>query len=72
MNDPDIYKKYLSMYMRFILGFLFQFIGLVAVCSVMSDSLRPHGLQHAKLLSPSLSPGVCSNSSPLSRYLNGT
>ena len=33
--------------------------------SVTSDSLRPHGLQHASLLCPSLSPGVCSNSRPL-------
>ena len=31
----------------------------------MSDSLRPHGLQHARLPCPSLSPGVCSNSCPL-------
>ena len=30
--------------------------------SVMSDSLQPHGLQHARLPCPSLSPGVCSNS----------
>ena len=28
----------------------------------MSHSLRPHGLQHTRLLCPSLSPGVCSNS----------
>ena len=33
----------------------------------MSDSLWPDGLQHAGLLCPSLSPGVCSNSCPLSR-----
>ena len=32
----------------------------------MSDSLWPHGLQHARLLCPSLYPGVCSNSCPLS------
>ena len=32
----------------------------------MSDSLRPHGLQHARLPCPSPSPGVCSNSQPLS------
>ena len=31
----------------------------------MSDSLWPHGLQHARLPCPSLSPGVCSNSCPL-------
>ena len=27
---------------------------------VVSDSLRPHGLQHARLPCPSLLPGVCS------------
>ena len=32
----------------------------------MSDSLRSHELQHTRLPSPSLSPGVCSNSCPLS------
>ena len=32
----------------------------------MSDSLRPHESQHARLPCPSLSPGVCSNSCPLS------
>ena len=35
--------------------------------SVVSDSLQPHGLQHAKLPCPSLTPGVCANSCPLSR-----
>jgi len=34
--------------------------------SVVSDSLGPHGLQHARLLCSPLSPGVCSDSSPLS------
>ena len=32
------------------------------------DSLRPHGLQHARLPCPSLSPQVCSNSCPLSQW----
>ena len=31
----------------------------------MSDSLQPHRLQHARLLCPSLTPKVCSNSCPL-------
>ena len=31
-------------------------------CSVMFNSLRPHGPQHTKLLCPPLSPGVCSTS----------
>ena len=29
--------------------------------SLMSDSLRPHGLQHTRLLCPSPTPGACSN-----------
>ena len=33
----------------------------------MSSSLQTHGLQHARLLHPLLSPGVCSNSCLLSR-----
>ena len=37
-------------------------------CSVMSDSLQLHELQHAKLLCPSPSPRACSNSCPLSRW----
>ena len=32
--------------------------------SVMSDSLRPHGLQDTRLPCPSLSPWVCLNSCP--------
>ena len=34
--------------------------------SVMSDSSRPHGLQHTRPPCPSLSPGVCPSSRPLS------
>ena len=34
----------------------------------MSDSLRPHGLQPARLLSPPLSPTVFSNLCPLSQW----
>ena len=36
--------------------------------SVMSDSLRPHGLQHARLTCPKSSPGVCSHSCLLSPW----
>ena len=35
-------------------------------CSVVSDSLRPHGLQHARTPGPSPTPRVYSNSRPLS------
>ena len=41
-------------------------------CSVMSDLLWPHGLQHARSPCPSLSPSVCSNSCSLSRWCHPT
>ena len=41
---------------------------LLFSCSVVSDSLRPHGLQHARLLCPSPSPRACSNSCPLNQW----
>ena len=36
--------------------------------SVLSDSLRPYGLQYTRLPFPSLSPRVCSSSCPLSQW----
>ena len=36
--------------------------------SVVSNSLRPHGLRHSRLPCPSPSPGACSNSCPLSQW----
>ena len=36
--------------------------------SVVSNSLRPHGLQHARLPCPLATPGVYSNSCPLSQW----
>ena len=38
----------------------------------MSDSLQPHGLQHARLPCPSLSPWVCSSPCPLSQWCHPT
>ena len=40
--------------------------------SVMSDSLRPHGLQHARRPCPSPTLGVFPNSCPLSRWCHPT
>ena len=40
--------------------------------SVMSDSLPPCGLHHCRIPCPSLSPGVCSNSCPLSQGCHPT
>ena len=43
-------------------------------CSIVKSclTLRPHGLQHARLLCPSPSPEVCSNSCPLSWWCHPT
>ena len=41
-------------------------------CSVMSNSFRPHGLQHARLPCPSPTPKVCSNSCPSSQWCHST
>ena len=38
----------------------------------MSDSMWPHELQHSRLACPSLSPGACSNSCPVSRWCHAT
>ena len=38
----------------------------------MSNSLRSHGVQHARLSCPSPFPGVCSNSCPLSQWCHPT
>ena len=40
-----------------------EFSSVAQLC----PTLRPHGLQHARLLCPSPSAGACSNSCPLSR-----
>ena len=41
-------------------------------CSVMSDSLRPHGLQHARLPCPLPTPRAYSNSCPSRQWCNPT
>ena len=43
-----------------------------SVAKIVSDSLWPDGLQHTRLPSPSLSPRVCSNSCPSSRWCHPT
>ena len=37
-------------------------------CSIMSNSLQSHGLQHTRLSCPSTTPWACSSSCPLSRW----
>ena len=40
--------------------------------TVISDSLQFHGLQHTRFPCPSLTPGTCSNSWPLSQWCHPT
>ena len=49
---------------------LFNF--LLFSCSVISNSLQPHGLQNTRLPCPSLTPGNCSNSCPLCQWCHPT
>ena len=45
---------------------------LLSSCSVVSDFLQLHKMQHTRLSCPSLSPGVCSKSCPLSQRCHPT
>ena len=47
-----------------------QFSSVTQSCSF--NSLRPHGLQHARLPCPSPTPGACSNSCLLSQWCHPT
>ena len=59
-------------YLHPCICFSFNFISVQLSCSVVSDSLWPHGLQHARLPCPSLTLGVYPNSCPLSRWCHPT
>ena len=45
---------------------------LLFSCQAVPKSLQPHGVQHARLPCPSLSPGVYSNSCPLNWWCHPT
>ena len=71
-NCMPSFGKCLFRYFAYFNLFLAIELYVVHCCSValVSDSLRPHGLQHARLPCASPTPGACSNSCPLSqRYL---
>ena len=55
-----------------ILSSVVPFSSVQFSCSVMSDSLWPHGLQHTRPPCPSPTPGVHSNSCPSSRWCHPT
>ena len=61
-------------FLALILSSYHPFREACCCCSVavVSDSLRPHELQHARLPGPSPSPRVCSNACPLSQWCHPT
>ena len=62
-----------SLYTYIIFFFRFFFpISVQFSCSVVSDSLWNHDLQHVRLPCPSPTPGVCSNSCPSSWWCHPT
>ena len=72
-----IYKYQLSLALNVNSGskyynFIASALSVQFNCSVVSNSLRPHGLQHARPPCPSPTPGVYSNSCPLSRWCHPT
>ena len=56
----------------FFIYFFFWNISLQFNYSVLSDSLQSHRLRQARLLCSSPTPGVCSNSHPLSQWCHST
>ena len=58
--------SYICKVLRTILKYLVQFSSVQFSHSVVSDSSRPHESQHARPPCPSPTPGVHSNSCPLS------
>ena len=60
------YTNYKLNVKRHSTSFVIQFSSVQFSRSVVSDSLQPHELQHARPPCPSPSPGIHSNSGPLS------
>ena len=65
LNNLKLKITYIQLYIKYDTLLLFSH-------QVVSDSLRPHGLKHVRLLCPSLSLWVCSNSCPLSQWYHST
>ena len=68
---PFVYLLLVFLFLLFVT--FFGVIGSVQFSRlVVSDSLRPHGLQHARLPCPSSTPWACSNSRPWSWWCHST
>ena len=80
-NSPFVYLNLLPTLISCCLSYYwneelimcrYKFSSVQFSCSVVSDSLWPHELQHVRLPCPSPTPGVYPNSCPLSRWCHLT
>ena len=62
----------INILLQFNSALIHEFSSVQFSCSVVSDSLRPHGLQHTRPPCPSPIPRVYSNSCPLSQWCHPT
>ena len=60
----EMFKFFDNFWIKFLLVSCTSYLLLSFSCSVMSDSLQPHGLQHARLPCPSPTTEAGSNSCP--------
>ena len=67
-----MYPTFLNVLMGYHIMNTHQFSSVQFSLSVMSDSLRPHELQHARPPCPSRTTGVYPNPCPLSRWCHPT
>ena len=73
-QDDSPYANVISKCMLWVRGLvpLSEFWDIQFSCSVVSDCLRPHGLQHTRLPCPLPTPRAYSNSYPLSQWSHPT
>ena len=71
-RDLTFYQYVKGLYLLISNSAFSSILLLLLSCSVMSDSLQPHGLQRSRSSCPSQSPGAYSNSCPLSRWCHPT
>ena len=69
LSDPSSLNRTSLVQSNICLGLITL---LLFSCSVLSNSLWPHELQHARPPGPSPSPRVCSNLCPLSQWCHPT
>ena len=71
-STPTPWPSHKIVFIPYLFSFMWKINSVQFSRSVVSDSLRPHGLQHARPPCPSPTPRVYSNSCPLSQWCHPT